>query len=512
MMRSRDEQNLLHVQQEISDFIHSLQHPIIAQDGIETFDLLESRWRLEVQFGKLLLTVGNGTRSTTRRIEEITHRDTAQLGVRAWRQGNRNSFVLEFRERPRNPAEVRAVARGQFREKLLSMLGREFRGWKVERTSQRSDRAHSLSSWYVRGVATQAGRCWAFLGMEESQSVAAADNALAFGLIWLDWVKQNSGRMVVQGLKFFLPAESVPLVAPRAACLNARALSVEVYAWKPENPGPIAVDLLDSGNVEARVGRRTLGETLREYHLERIGSALGDIFPYVDLVPDAVGNSLAVRLRGLEIARIEGRLAAQVHLPLSRESLRLEDFDPAKLRHVALQVMAIRRTDSPHPQHDFYRWQPERWLESLVVRDITRIDPELTPACVYQQVPAFTGMDRGVVDVLGITRGRRLAVIELKVQEEINLPMQALDYWRRVSWLNERGEFQKAGYFPGYEPLSTPPLLYLVSPAFRFHSTTKHLCRYFSPQISIVEVGVNENWRADVKILFRRDLTRGEAN
>jgi hypothetical protein len=508
MMRERDEPNLLQLQEKVSNFIQGLQHPIIAQDGVEIFDLTESQWRLEVHFGKLLLTVSNGHRTATRRIEEISHRDKGQLGVRAWRQGNRQSLVLEFREKPRSPAEARGAARGQFRERFLAMLGREFHGWRIERTSQRSDRAHSFSSWYVRGVATQAGRCWAFLGMEESASPAGADNALAFGLIWLDWVRQNSGRSVVQGLRLFLPAECVPLVAPRAACLNARTTSVALYAWKPENAGPVAVDLRDSGNVEARVGRRVLGETLRDYHKGRIASALGEIFPYVDLVPDAGGDSLAVRLRGLEIARVEGRLAAKVHLPLTAESLRWEDFDPAELRKVARGILAIRRADSPDVQHGFYRWQPERWLESLVVRDITRIDPELSPACVYQQVPAFTGMDRGVVDVLGITRGGRLAVLELKVQEEISLPMQALDYWRRVMWLNERGEFQKAGYFPGHEPLRAAPLLYLVSPAFRFHSTTKDLCRYFSPQICVIEVGVNENWRGGLKILFRHELAR----
>jgi len=33
----------------------------------------------------------------------------------------------------------------------------------------------------------------------------------------------------------------------------------------------------------------------------------------------------------------------------------------------------------------------------------------------------------------------------LKVQEDINLPLQGLDYWLRVKWLQERGQFQPFG-------------------------------------------------------------------
>ena len=50
---------------------------------------------------------------------------------------------------------------------------------------------------------------------------------------------------------------------------------------------------------------------------------------------------------------------------------------------------------SPDPQHEFYRLQSERWLESLLFQDITRLDPALSPEHVYPQVPAFSGTDRG---------------------------------------------------------------------------------------------------------------------
>ena len=38
----------------------------------------------------------------------------------------------------------------------------------------------------------------------------------------------------------------------------------------------------------------------------------------------------------------------------------------------------------------------------------------------------------GVLDLLGVTRRGRLVVIELKASEDIQLPIQAVDYWLRV--------------------------------------------------------------------------------
>ena len=84
---------------------------------------------------------------------------------------------------------------------------------------------------------------------------------------------------------------------------------------------------------------------------------------------------------------------------------------------------------SPFQAEPGHRLQSEHWLEALLVRDITRVDPTLWQDFVYPQVPAFTGQDRGVIDLLGVTARGRLAVIEIKLDEDINLPLQGLDYW-----------------------------------------------------------------------------------
>jgi hypothetical protein len=222
------------------------------------------------------------------------------------------------------------------------------------------------------------------------------------------------------------------------------------------------------------------------------------------MVPDASANFLSLRVLGLEIARVEGLLAPRIFYGLEGSVRRLEAGEEKDLRRFACRVLEVRATTSESPAHEFYRLQPERWLESLLVRDITRLDPGLSPDCVYPQVPALAGADRGVIDILSVSRPGRLAVIELKLEEDINLPLQGLDYWLRVKWLHERGQFQEFGYFPGKTLAPTVPLVYLVSPAFRFHSTTERVLRYLDPSIEVIEVGLNDRWREGVKVLFRR--------
>ena len=58
-------------------------------------------------------------------------------------------------------------------------------------------------------------------------------------------------------------------------------------------------------------------------------------------------------------------------------------------------------------------------------------------------------------------------------------------------------------------PIYSAPLVYLVSPAFRFHSTTGRMLRYLDPAIRIIQVGINDGWREDIKILFRREHEAG---
>ena len=158
-------------------------------------------------------------------------------------------------------------------------------------------------------------------------------------------------------------------------------------------------------------------------------------------------------------------------------------------------------TDVRHP---LYRQQSERWLESIVRGDVTRIDATLDSRFVYTQVFANTASERGILDLLTVTREGRLAILELKTTEHIHLPLQAANYWLRIRRHLLQGDFPPYGYFTGIELQVAAPTVYLVAPSLRFHPTTDALLKHLSPDVEVVRVGLAESWRRDLRVVMRQ--------
>src|SRR5262249_47491272 len=179
--------------------------------------------------------------------------------------------------------------------------------------------------------------------------------------------------------------------------------------------------------------------------------------------------------------------------------------------HLVRSIGEIRHPEGPR-DHPLWRMHPERWLESLALKNVSLLDQQLAAqSAVYSQVPAFSASDRAMIDVLTCTRQGRLAVIELKADEDIHLPLQGLDYWSRVCWHHQRGEFQKFGYFPGLQLSPDPPLLFLVAPALRVHPATDIILRYVCTAIPWTFIGIDERWRENIKPVFRKRSTQQSA-
>ncbi|HUI75140.1 MAG TPA: hypothetical protein VLX32_09355, partial [Candidatus Acidoferrum sp.] len=155
-------------------------------------------------------------------------------------------------------------------------------------------------------------------------------------------------------------------------------------------------------------------------------------------------------------------------------------------------------------RHALYRAHPERWLESLVREDISRVDAALDPRFLYSQVFAGTSAEHGILDLVGVTRSGRLAIIELKATEHIHLPLQAANYWLRIRRHLEQSDFSRYGYFPGIQLQAQAPLVYLVAPALRFHPATDTLLRYLTPKREVIRVGLAENWRRGLRVVLRQ--------
>jgi len=156
-------------------------------------------------------------------------------------------------------------------------------------------------------------------------------------------------------------------------------------------------------------------------------------------------------------------------------------------------------------RHAFYRAAPEAWLESLLRRDITRLDPGLIIAPLHAQFRTARGAKLGIrpIDLLALRQDGRLVVIELKVSEDREHVLQGADYWRRVEAHRRRGHIAKAKLFGARTISDEPPLVYLVAPTLRVHPAFQTLARCISSDIELYRFDINEDWRSGVRVMRR---------
>ena len=161
-------------------------------------------------------------------------------------------------------------------------------------------------------------------------------------------------------------------------------------------------------------------------------------------------------------------------------------------------------------------WMPARHLVSSG-SDRGKVIPRFDPRFVYAQVPAIAGAsDRGMLDLLGVTTDGRLAVIELKASDDLQLALQGLDYWIRVRHhhlssgdaqtgsAQAGSDLQRHGYFRAVELSPLPPRLYLVAPALHIHPATETVLRYLAPGVEWTLLALDERWRQEVHVVWRK--------
>ena len=123
---------------------------------------------------------------------------------------------------------------------------------------------------------------------------------------------------------------------------------------------------------------------------------------------------------------------------------------------------------------------PEAWLESILRRDIRRLDANLILSPIYNQFRSSNDK----IDLLALRRDGRLVVIELKTQPDREMIFQAADYWRKIELQRRRGVLSAADLFGGREILDKPVLVYLAAPALSFHRDYEFFARSLSPTSS----------------------------
>jgi hypothetical protein len=584
------------IAQAIETFLAEHPDAALLEDGKVAFDLRTAKLTVSSEHDRCTLHAWSEDTNLVRTVASATPRgDTLRLAT--VRFGHTQTKLLELiATRERRTPSNRENRRTRFLPLLERVLTRQFDGWTSEGFRTSMDLERSFGPSYARGMFARGNQVWAVIAVNADETQTIIDGILTAGILWLDHCRaRGEGKRLVQGLRVVLPRGTAMLTQARMAWLNPQAAAWELYELDESSEELTERDPADTGNVRTRLIHHPDEAAARE----RFAAAIERV---MQLVPADEAHrvdqhlrspaELSFGLHGLEFAQARIRLSAQsftpnVEITVGSPGVELTDANADELRAYIADLFERRRPALSAPrrlsrqpgigQHregahtrlapaarlamrsstdrdPLYRAAPERWLESVLRRDLapltrglaatpapstprsrpldandddnfgnriedhppaprgfaakdSSIIPRLDPRFVYAQVPAIAGAsDRGMLDLLGLTTDGRLAVIELKASEDLHFALQGLDYWLRVRQhhLSAAGEFQRHGYFTGAELSPLSPRLFLVAPALRIHPATELVLRYLSPQVEWQLIALDERWRDQVRVVWRR--------
>jgi hypothetical protein len=584
----------------------------VLEDGKILFDLRTAKFSLSTEYQRCTLHLWSEERNLVRRIVSAVERAGA-LRLATQRFGQAQTKLLELvSSRERRTPTSRDKARSGYVPLLERVLLRVLPGWKAEGFRSAMELEKSFGPAYARGSLVRGNQAWAVIGVNEEETAVTIDGILTLGVLWLQACREQAGgRRLYQGLKIVVPRGTATLTLSRLAWMNPDAAQWELWELDQGTEEMEPRDAADQGNLRTRLVHHPDPQAARE----RFAGAIAQVMA---LVPQREAHRVDQRLRstselafllyGLEFARARIGLAPnsfahtlEISVGVGTNETQLTPANQAELAEKIAELFARRQAFVPSvdfgrrgtspmrrigsataskaahsrlnlghanraqtassTQDPLYRAAPERWLESVLRRDLapltrslapdatgtaprhsnafaneldpdsignradeadlapveaaehSRAIPRLDSTHVYAQVPAIAGAsDRGLLDLLGVTADGRLAVIELKADDDLHFALQGLDYWIRVRFHHLQtadaatglGEFQRHGYFRGVELSLLPPRLYLVAPALHIHPATETILRYLSPRVEWNLLALDERWRQQIRVVWRK--------
>ncbi len=516
-------------------------HPAAAllEDGRVLFDMRTARYSVAESHGRCLLELWSEERNLVRTVVDVQERSQC-LRLVTRRMGAAKPQALELAPNSdRRTPSARDAARRNYLRLLARVLTRHFLGAKVDGLRTAMDLEHSFGPAYVRGRLLKGTAADAVIGVSAHESASVIDGVLTLGVLWLDYCRQHAdARRHFGGLKVIVPAGVLSdrssslgwatgawrTTAERMAWLNHAAADFELFTLDERSEELAPVDFRDTGNLDSRLVHAFSPTGA----LERSRSSIDRLLA---LVPAAARERVEIRphsptevgllLHGLEFARVRNGVSAhsfarqdEVTFGAAASETPLTPENEDLCRDLFRRLFLSRHADGAHTD-PLFRMAPERWLESRLRSRLADLLPGLRGDLLYTQVPALSTGDRGMLDLLTLDHSARLVVLELKADEDLQLPLQALDYWIRVRALNADrrpspptaaplSAFERNGYFPGLEVSPRAPRLVLAGPALRIHPANEPVLRYLSPEIEWELIALSEHWRRELKIVFRK--------
>lgn len=479
-------------------------------------ELRRGDWELRAAGPALLLAYAGARGPRVWRVTGWEERGEGLLLAAARRLGaERATLELWPRASAAAGAAALTAARTAECERLAATVCETWPGARVEQARLSAGARRGEPGRYARIVLARGRERRAVTGPVVALAPSEADAFVASALVWFMRAGARKGRREpTRRLALVAPRELSAAAAERVALLRAGVReAVEVFAdTRVEKAAGACEAVLESVRVpelSELLGAASRPARPRAEELSETARAIVSLAPEaIDVVRARRGETL--RFRGLAFARVR-RVAGRELAWFGVEGARARRVLDASSRQEFLELVAElrehRRADADARAHALFRAAPEAWLESLLRRDVSKLDPGLRLAPVHAQFSPSRTAVRGAaarpIDLLALRRDGRLAVIELKVSESAALPLQAADYWRRVAAHHRAGHIRTSRFFGDAEVSTDPPLVYVVAPLLRFHRSFQALARCLTPEIEIYSFDLNEDWRAGVRVARR---------
>jgi hypothetical protein len=324
-----------------------------------------------------------------------------------------------------------------------------------------------------------------------------AENLLASALLWLERI--NSRRRK--------PMDSVWIVAERKQARAVRRLHTLLNRNAKSRVTIVEVNdeklkALDDWAISA-VWR----EKPRKLSIPSEVNQSKTLHQIVEIQPAAIDTLRSkqgetARFHGLPFARVRSLMGQERSwFGVGKHRRPLFEENVADLDELVTELDRFRRHDSPNPRHQYFRSSPELWLESILKRDIRKLDANLILSPIYNQFRSSTDK----IDLLALRRDGRLVLIELKTSPDRDAVFQAADYWRKIELQRRKGVLAKARLFGDQEIKDEATLVYVVAPALSFHHKFEYFARMLAPEIELWRFELHEEWRREIKIIARHE-------
>ncbi len=399
-----------------------------------------------------------------------------------------------------------AAARQERCERLAKIVSEFILNSKVERATLSPGMRRDQPGRYARIILRLPHERLAITGIVAQSDARNVDSLFSSALLWFQRVMESPKRPLIQRLLMVVEHSILDAARQRHVLLRESLRDrIELLEIDDEWTCVTPVARFERKHIWRK--RLTRFPSVNEDEASDRALEIVAQAPHaIDVVASRHGQTL--RYYGLPFARIR-RVMNQDRMWFGIEGSQrrlLNDSHERDWTKLFDDLEVYRNADCRDRRHWLYRASGEAWLESILRRDITKLDPGLVIAPLHAQFRTAHSGPTGArpIDLLALRHDGRLAVIELKVTEDREHVFQGVDYWRRVEAHRRRGHISSARLFGDREISDESPLVYLVAPTLHFHPSFRTLARTIAPDIEVYRFDINEDWRAGVRVV-RRD-------